>query len=125
MSDPNAKDPLAVLEELLAKQKQAAESPEGTGAATGAVTTEADQAALQAQKQAEYERLQAEAVARDAQLLEAQEKKLEEIESTPEYQARVQQEQAQQEEKQKSADEQEGFEIAQLSTMRVPVSESE
>ncbi|MBP7875950.1 hypothetical protein KA012_03060 [Candidatus Woesebacteria bacterium] len=111
-----AKDPLAVLEELLAKQKQ------GGAAAPAAVNPEAAAKELElAQKQAEYERLKAEASARDAQLLAEQEQKMQEIAASPEYQARVNQNKTVADEKQQSSDDRQGFEIFQLSTTRVPV----
>jgi hypothetical protein len=117
---PPAKDPLAVLEELLAKQKQA---PPGAAApAEPDLTLEAKEAEL-AQKQAEQERLQAEAAARDAQLLAQQEQKMQELSATPQYQARVDQNAAVEQEKQQHSDDQQGFGISQLTTTRVPTAQ--
>ena len=112
-----AKDPLALLEELLAKQKE-------SGGAVAAPVPDAEAAAKEAevaQKQAEYERIQAEAGARDAQLLAQQESKMHEIAASPQYQARVEQNESVKQEKQEHDTAQEGFEITQLSTTRVPV----
>ena len=115
----STKDPLSVLEELLAKQKE-------SGGAVAAPTPDTEAAAKEgtvAQQQAEYERIQAEAGARDAQLLAQQEAKMHEIAASPQYQARVEQNQSVKQEKQDHDTAQEGFEIAQLSTARVPVGE--
>lgn len=116
-TSPPAKDPLAVLEELLAKQKHV---PPGAAAPAGPDPEIAAKEAELAQKQAEQERLQAEAAARDAQLLAQQELKMQEISATPQYQARVDQNAAVEQEKQQHSDDQQGFEITQLSTTRVP-----
>jgi len=115
---PPAKDPLAVLEELLAKQKSSA------GGSTAGQPTPApvvdDKAAEAARREAEYERLKVEAEARDAQQLVVQEQKMKEIATSPQYQARVEQNKAVKDEKQHSSEELQGFEITQLSTTRVP-----
>lgn len=119
-----AKDPLAVLEELLAKQKQ---DGAGGGTAGGAGAPDAggqaqpDAAAVAAQRQAEYERIQAESAARDAELLAAQATKMEELKSTPEYQARVAQNEEKAAEQQEQAADQDGYQIVQVQSKRVPV----
>lgn len=125
MSDDAPKDPLAVLEELLAKQKSG-----GGGVATDAGTPPAgpDPAVVAAQelaqKRAEIAQMEAAAQARDAALLAQHTQKMQEISASPQYQARVEQNQAAKAEKQHSAQEMEGFEIRQLSTTIVPVSDT-
>ena len=118
---PPAKDPLAVLEELLAKQKQG-------GASAGSAEPAADPAVVAqeaelARRQAEYERLREEAAVKDAQALAEQTQKMEEIAQSPEYQARVEQNKAVQDKKDQSADDLEGYGIQQLTTTRIPVSQ--
>jgi hypothetical protein len=120
-TDPQQKDPLAVLEELLAKQKQGGAS--GAAASTPDAPVQPDPAAAQAEKQAEYERLQAEATARDAELLAAQEAKMQELKLTPQYQARISQTEEADASKQEASDGLEGFAIDQITTTRVPVTE--
>ncbi len=119
--DTPAKDPLAVLEELLAKQQQGGVGAAPAGPDPAVIAKEAELAA----RQAEYERLQAEAATRDAQLLAEQEEKMKEVTASPQYQARVDQNAAVKQEIQQTSDEQEGYEIRQVSTTRVPVQLSE
>lgn len=114
-TSPPAKDPLAVLEELLTKRKQNGTS----GDASAGPDPEIQAAQELAQKQAEIERLQAESAVRDAALLAEQRQKMQEIGSLPQYQARVKQNEAEQQKKQLHS-EQRGFKIHQLSTTRVP-----
>ncbi len=111
------KDPLAVLEELLAKQKASgAKAGGGGGAAAQSTPTPEEETA---KRREEYERLQEEAAARDQALLAKQTQEFEALKATPQYQARVaQQKEAQisQENKQASQD---GFDIFQLETTKI------
>lgn len=121
---PAGKDPLAVLEELLAKQK--ASSSGGAGAGGGAGQAAAPDGPTpdqeKATQQEELKRLEAEAAAKDEALLQAHFHKFEEVKASPQYQARVAQDQAKKEEKEQRHDENEGFEIYQLETKKIDIS---
>lgn len=101
------KNPLDVLEELL---KDSGAGGAKTDPAKPAELTEEE---LE-QKRIEFEQKQAEQAQVDAQQLEQQKELLQTIKDTPQYQARVQQQEeaaAESEQKQQASD---GFEITQL-----------
>lgn len=124
-----SKDPLAVLEELLAKQKASGDGTNQTTNPGGGEVAAADGPTPEEQKaaqQAEFQRLEQEAAARDAAMLQAQTEKFEAVKASPQYQARIAQEKVIKDEKHQHQADNEGFEIVQLETKKidVPVSAS-
>lgn len=116
-SSSSNKDPLAVLEELLAKQKASgAKAGGGGGAAAQPSPTPEEETA---KRREEYERLKAEAAARDQALLDQQTQQFEALKATPQYQARVAQQKEAQSDLESKIASQDGFEIFQLETTKI------
>ena len=107
------KNPLDVLEELLKDSGGGAAGAAGGKGAEAPKPGELSEEELE-QKRQEFEQKQAEQAQVDAQQLAQQHELLKTIKDTPEYQARVQQQEeaaAESEQKQQASD---GFEITQL-----------
>ena len=99
------KDPLDVLEELL--------KDSGGGGAPPAKPGELTEAEL-AQKRADFEEKKAEQLTADAKQLAQQQELLKTLTDTPQYKARVQQDEEKAEEDQQTGIALDGFEITQL-----------
>ena len=102
----DAQDPLKALEELIAKRKASAPADDSAAAAP----VEPPEPLV------DLEKLEEEARVRDESSIKAQQEKLKGIDSTPEYQARVQQDAAAAETKKNDMDQDP---ITQLSRMKV------
>lgn len=122
---PPAKDPLAVLEELLAKQKAAgAKAGVTPGAPSEVASTGPTPEEATAARKAEYERLAKEAALRDEALLAAQAQRFEQVKTSPQYQARVQQAEQLKQEEVAHQDATDGLEILQVTTTKIDVPSS-
>lgn len=121
-TDPAAqKNPLDVLEELL-KESQAkvgGGSMPGMPGDPGAAAEPAGPTPEQLQLQAEYEEKLRQQAILDQQALEQKRAELEEIKHTPQYQARVQQDQEKADVQQAKSSAGQGFDIKQLEHTKI------
>lgn len=133
------KSPLDILEELLSDARgkspgsQAGEepkvpdlsgmadlsSPSGGGKGEPSAEEAAAQAARKQAEEAERQKLMAEQQIEDEQQLAVQRQAMEEIKTTPEYQARVQQEEEKKQQQAQDVANQTGFEIVQLQHKKI------
>lgn len=118
-NDPN-QNPLAALEDLLKKtQASAGEGGLSPDPAQVAASEEAEAKARLAQAQALAQELSAKNLEEDAQQISVQRRALEGIKETPEYQARVAQQEEATQTQTEEHDEQESYEIRQLEHKKV------
>ncbi len=118
-------NPLDVLEKLLEDtKKQSAAAQAGDTPSVPAGPTEEEIAAAEKAKQiAEYEALKQAHALEDQKAIEEQQKVMEELQHTPQYQARVDQEADKEVIKQGVKDDQDGLEIRQLEKKKIVVNE--
>lgn len=115
-TDPNQKSPLDILEEILSEKGASAGDPGGmqAEASVAPVVPEPPQPTAE-----ELAQLEAARLAQDQAELQQKQAELQTITQTPQYQARVEQEEAakQQHDQQETA--QEGFEIKQIEHTKI------
>lgn len=119
-------NPLDVLEKLLedTKKQSAGGQAGGDAPAAPAGPTEEEIAAAEKAKQiAEYEALKQAHALEDQKAIEEQKKVMEELQHTPQYQARVDQEADKADARQEVKDDQDGLEIRQLEKKKIVVNE--
>lgn len=123
-SDPSGqpqKNPLDVLEELLNDAKAGAQAPAGVAPAApdqSATPLAAPEPAGPTPEQ--LAQMEAEREAQDQAEAQAKLNEIQSVQSTPEFQARIQQDQAAVQQKAQETTAQDGFEIIQLDHTKIP-----
>lgn len=112
MTDPQQKDPLAALEELLQDQK-------GSGAGDQQQAAEQKEKEAEEKKRQEIAAMEAEQKEEDAQAIKSHIEGLKEIDNTPQEQARIAQIEEKQQARQQRADEKDEYEIRQLGHTKI------
>jgi len=118
-ADPSQKSSLDLLEQLLNESKAETQPDQPPAVGLGEATPVRPAAPTQAPSLEQIHQMEAEQEAEDQVALQAKLNELQQIEQTPAYLARVQQEQTAEQQKAATESAQDGFEIVQLDHTKI------